>query len=165
MPPPYVLDSSAIIDLHQHFPKRRLRKALNGLARQDRLRIPEGVRREIKRKTDDARKTLEQLDNHSPQFVVRIARVHNLQEELSRIEQAYGEQIRLGNKVYPGFWHSASGRKAVDGQVVALAKKQGGTVVSDDRGIRAACLLENVPCIGWTEFARVLSLGEQRTLF
>ena len=165
MPPPYVLDSSAIIDLHRHFQAKRLRRVLKGLARQGHLKIPEGVEREIKRRTDHAKETLEQLKNHSPQFVVQIARVHNLQTELGRIEQTYGEHIRLRNREYPGFWKSASGQKAVDGQVIAVARKLGGTVVSDDRAIKVAYLLENVPCIGWTEFARILSGGEQQTLF
>lgn len=165
MSTPYVLDSTAIIDLHQHFSKRRLRKAFQRISAKDHLRIPEGVFREIRRKTDDAKKILEQLEKKTPALVVNMSRVHNLLSELTRMEQAYGEKIRVGHRVYPGFWHSASGRKAVDGQVVATAKKLKGTVVSDDRGIRAACLLENIPCIGWTEFARILTEGEQQTLF
>ncbi|GIW55602.1 MAG: hypothetical protein KatS3mg082_2006 [Nitrospiraceae bacterium] len=123
MSTPYVLDSSAIIDLHQHFSKTRLRKAFTQISAKDHLRIPEGVFREIRRKTDDAKTTLEQLEKKTPALVVKMSRVHNLLSELSRMEQTYGEEIRVGTKPYPGFWHSASGRKAGDGQVVATAKK------------------------------------------
>lgn len=162
---PYVLDSAAIIDLHQHFPTRRVRVMLRDLAQQGELRIPEGVVREIKRKSDRAKQTVEQLADSFPACVVQMARVHNLQTELTRIELAYGQEIRVGSRRYSGFWASASGRKAVEGQVLATAKKLVGTVVSDDKAVERASLLENVPCIGWTEFARLASSGSQGTLF
>ena len=156
-----MLDSSAIIDLHDHFPRRRVHSALKDVAGQRRLKLPEGVLREMRRKTKHAKKTVEQLVQEFPHSLVRIAHVRSLPTELSRIEQAYGNQIRIGNRVYPGFWKSARGRRAVDGQVVATAKKLRATAVSDDRAIRGACLLEGIPCIGWTEFARILGLAQQ----
>lgn len=162
--PPYVLDSAAIIDLHRHFPARKVRTMLRALAQRDGLRIPEGTEREIKRKTDRAHETLRQLAENFPDCIVRISRVHNLQTELARIEQTYGQEIRIGTQRYPGFWASASGRKAVEGQALATAKRLEGTVVSDDKAVERASLLENVPCIGWTEFARLSLSGGQLNL-
>lgn len=161
---PYVLDSTAIIDLHNHFPARGVRKMLRALAQRNELRIPEGIDREIKRKSDRARETLRQLAESFPDCVVRVARVHSLQTELARIEQTYGQEIRVGTQRYRGFWASASGRKAVEGQALATAKKLEGTVVSDDKAVERASLLEDVPCIGWTEFARLSSSAGQLDL-
>jgi hypothetical protein len=35
---------------------------------------------------------------------------------------------------------------------------KGGVAVSDDGAVKLACALEDVPCIGWSEFARRLGL-------
>lgn len=54
----YVCDSTSLIDLFQHFPvefKRSKRKASDGV-----VKIPEGVFRELRRKTDKIRHYLEQ---------------------------------------------------------------------------------------------------------
>ena len=124
-----MLDSSAIINLHQHCRRKPLRKALQRLAKQGRLKIPEGVTREITRRTDDARKTIESLKKSGGQCIVMIASVHTLRSELTRIEHTYGQRIEFGTRQYPGFWSSPSGRIAADGQVVATARKLEGTVV------------------------------------
>lgn len=96
--------------------------------------------------------------------MVRVAHNQRIREELSRVERLYGESIRVGDHTYPGFWKSAAGRKAADGQVVAVARVLRLTVVSDDRAIEHACSLEGVPCIGWAEFARQLGLTIQGQL-
>lgn len=162
MASPYVLDSTAIIDLHGHFKTKQVRKALNRLARQDQLRMPEGVKREIVRRSDHAGVTVQQMEHEFPKCVVRIGSDPHLQGELVRIDTAYGESIQVGRLTYPGLWRSPRGRKAADAQVVAVAKRLRATAVSDDKGVQRVCLLENVPCIGWSEFARLHILtGEQ----
>ena len=156
----YVLDSSAIIDLHDHFPPRHLRNKLLGLAKRSEMRIPEGVCREIKRQTDVARGTVEALATKFPGCIATMRSSPDLQTAFARTERLYGEKIRVGKQEYPGFWHSPSGKKSADGQVVAVAKILRSTAISDDKAIQRACLCEDVPCIGWTEFARRCMLYE-----
>ena len=155
--PAYICDTTALIDFFQHFPVqfKSLRKHLTkGI-----IKIPEGVFRELKRKTDRLFQQLEKWEREY-QVVLRFRSDPRLLPELSRIEQAYGEKISVGGNEYPGFWKSPAGRKAADGQVVAIGVVLGHIVVSDDRAGRLACLQENVQCIGWTEFARRFSKGE-----
>jgi hypothetical protein len=153
----YVCDSTSLIDLFQHFPvefKRLRRKASDGI-----IKIPEGVFRELRRKTDKLRHYIEQWEQKY-QFAVRLKSDPRFLPELARIEQTYGEKVSVGGKDYPGFWKSPGGRNAADGQVVTIGKVRGYVVVSDDKAVRFACLQENVQCIGWTEFARRFSKGE-----
>jgi hypothetical protein len=139
----YVSDTTALIDFFGHFPVefRRLKKtASNGM-----LKIPEGVFRELKRKTDRLYNIIEKW-NSKFSIVVQMTRDPQLLPELARIEQLYGAKITVGNAEYPGFWKSPAGRKAADGQVVTLGKVNQYVVVSDDRAVRLACLQENVQC-------------------
>lgn len=156
----YVCDTSALIDIHQHFPKH-FRK-LKSLVEQNRLRIPESVSRELKRRSNKVSAALQTWAKTYQQLIVIVGRVNRLRTEVPRIDVAYGEKVSVGGREYPGFWHSSAGRKAADAQVVAVAKVFGWTVVSDDRAVRYACLLERVECIGWSEFARRAGIiGEQ----
>jgi Domain of unknown function (DUF4411) len=148
----YVLDMTALLDVHNHF-RANFRK-LKPLVQKGYVKIPEGVLRELRRRTDKLYKAVEPWSVDIPDCIVHINRVHNLESELARIEQQYGERIQVGVNEHPGFWKSPSGRKAADGQVVAVAKVLKCTVVSDDHAVRFACLLEGIPCIGWTEFVR-----------
>lgn len=161
----YVLDSAAILDLHMAFAAPRLREKLKALAKRHELKIPEGVFRELRRRTDKTWKCLDAVRSESPDIEVCISRVPQLGHELARIERSYGERIRIGSSEFPGFFKSGSGRKAIDGQVIAVAKKLQGTVVSDDKAIQRTCLCENVECLIWTEFARRLGLSHQPGLF
>jgi hypothetical protein len=153
----YVCDSTSLIDLFQHFPvefKRLQRKVSDGV-----IKIPEGVFRELRRKTDKIRHYLEQWEQKY-QIVVRLRSDTRLLPELATIEQTYGEKVAVGGRDYPGFWKSPGGRNAADGQVVTIGKVRRYVVASDDRAVRLACLQENVQCIGWAEFARRFSKGE-----
>jgi hypothetical protein len=47
----YICDTSSIINLHNNFPTE-FRNRIEGLTRNNTLKIPEGVLREIRRKTD-----------------------------------------------------------------------------------------------------------------
>lgn len=161
----YVLDTSALINLHHHFQKTGLRK-LGHLAKEGQIKIPEGIYRELQRRTDRLFKAVERWARKNSDCIVQINRVHNLRDKLAQIEQQYGEQIVVGTQSHPGLWHSHAGRKAVDGQVIAAAKVLKATVVSDDRAVRLVCMLEDIPCIGWAEFARRTELPPQlKSLF
>jgi len=160
----YVLDTATIIDLHQHWPASKVRGTLRKLVRDGQLKIPEGVFREVCRKSDKTKKMIRGFEKNFEDLVVKISQVSHLKEELSRIEQTYGEEIRVGSRAYPGFWKSPSGRRAADAQVVAVAKRFSAIVVSDDKAIQRACMLENLECIGWTEFSRRMGLVPQPCL-
>jgi len=160
----YVIDTAALVDLMNHFPPKRVRKALRRLCQRDQLRFPEGVFREIRRKSDKLKEIIVSLEKKFPAIHVKIGEQKSFQEQWVRIECSYGEVIRVGNRTYPGFWHSQSGRRSADAQLVAVAKVLNGVVVSSDRAVTLCCMLENVAHVGWAEFARQVELVE-RTLF
>lgn len=158
----YVCDATSLIDLYQHFPKRikKLRKAVSN----NLVKIPEGLYRELVRKTDKLQRlTVEWSAKYD--FKLTIKQDERLLNELPQIERKYGDKVRVGGADYPGFWHSPSGRKSADAQVVTVGKVLGCTAVSDDMAVRYACLLENVECIGWTEFARRMGIEENQLSF
>ncbi len=146
----YVCDADSLINLHRHYPRPCLRY-LRRHAPKGSLRIPEGVFRELRRGSDKLSRVVKELERS---MVVRVASNARIQQELVRLENSYGEAIRVGNQSYGGFWQSASGRQAVDGQVVAVGMVLSLTVVSNDRAIALACSLEGVECIGWAELGR-----------
>src|SRR5579875_107617 len=111
----YVLDSTVLIDLSQHFRSRQIRDALGHLGNASEVKIPEGVQRELARKSDQANLIVERLLKKFPNSLIQIDRVPGLANELARIERLYGERILVGARRYDGFWKSAHGRKAVDG--------------------------------------------------
>lgn len=96
----YVCDTTALIDYYDHFPVefRRLRKrASDGI-----LRIPEGVFRELKRKTDKLFQFVEKMERNY-RIVISMSSDSRFLPELGRIERTYGKEIVLGEKRYPGF--------------------------------------------------------------
>jgi rRNA-processing protein FCF1 len=160
----YICDTSSIFNLHENF-STEFKNKIGNFARNNALKIPEGVWREIKRKTDKIFKKIEKIIEKYPSIIVQVKNDQKIIEKLYEVERKYGEDILIGNQKYAGFWKSLSGKKAAEGQVVAIANVFGYIVVSDDNAAKLACMLENIPCIGWTEFARRLGLSHQQTLF
>ncbi len=162
MPPGeiYVCDADCLINLHRHFGRKAIR-ALRRYGKTGGLKLPEGVIREITRGTDKLAKFIEK-EKHS--LSVAVSTDPRLPGEIKRLENLYGETILFGQQKYGGFWMSKAGRQAADAQVVAVAKLQGGTVVSEDRAVKLACALEGVPCVGWSELARRLGLIKPKQL-
>jgi len=154
--PPNVFcaDSSALIDLNDAGLLRKTRK----LVQVGKLKIPEGVHKELQQKTDKLAKAIEQWEKKYS-FIVNLD--HKALELLPDIERKYGPQFSVGGKTYPGFWKSTSGKKSVDAQVVALAKSRGWKVVSNDNSIHGACMLEDIECRRWEEIGRLLLGPEQ----
>ena len=150
----FCCDSAAMIDLRDAGLLRKMR----GLVKSGKVKIPEGVHRELQQKTDLLAKTIEQWKK-------KYSYVVNLDNKalalLPAIEQKYGPQFNIGGKNYPGFWASSSGRKSVDAQVVALAKSRGWIVVSNDNSIHGACMFEDIACRRWEEIGRLLVGPEQ----
>jgi hypothetical protein len=149
----YVGDADCLINLHRHFGRKAL-SALQSCGNAGRLKLPEAVVRELRKRTKKLRRFVE--DQRHLEITAR--HIPALHSEIPRLERLYGEKIRVGSQEYAGFWRSPAGRKAADAQVVAVAKLKGGVAVSDDRAVKLACALEDVPCIGWSEFARRLGL-------
>ncbi len=157
----YVPDADALVNLYLHF-RRTAINALKKLAKRDALRIPEGIATELLRKSDRLSNLITRLKKQASKFprglFVEVRTQRRVRQEIVRLETLYGEEIRVGGRVHPGFWASRAGRKAKDSQVVGAAKVLRGVAVSDDKAIALACALEDVSCIGWTEFARRLGL-------
>jgi hypothetical protein len=157
-----VLDADTIINIGRHFPKavRQLGKLLDrGTAK-----IPEGVYRELKRKSDDiGRRVTTWRETYSESFV-EFTRDF-VRSELARIERTYGPDFLVGTTRYPGFWASRAGQKAAEGQVVAAAKVWGYAGVTDDRTVKMACFCEGVAHVGWAEFLRQVGFDAQLQLF
>ncbi len=157
---PFVPDADTFFNLVNHFGARRVGRALRGLAGQRRLKIPEGVVREVRRRSDSCRGLVDRLRENFPDCVVEF-KTPQLQGTLVRIERLYGEKIRVGKLEQDGLWSSPGGRKSADGQVVAVGKHLGGVVVSGDKKVGLACSLEEVECVGWAEMARRVGMTTQ----
>jgi hypothetical protein len=123
--------------------------SLRRLAQLGRLKIPPKVHTELREGTDRLGQRLERLSR----FNVIVQLDHQALTHLSRIERAYGSPFHLGGITYPGFWNSPGGRKSADSQVVALAKSRGWVVISNDRSVHGACLLEAIVCRHWDALA------------
>lgn len=157
----YVCDADALINLHRYFRKESLR-ALRKLLQKGGLKLPEGICRELQRGTDELAKFAK--DAEKAGAVVRMAQNPSLRDTVAEMERKYGKQIIFGRATYKGFWSSKAGRKAADAQVVATARFLEAICVSDDKAVQMACALENIPCIGWIEFARQLGMARQLSL-
>jgi len=157
LPSVFCCDSSALIDLRDAGILRRMRS----LVKIGKVKIPEGVYKELKQKTDQLAKTIEQWRNKYS-FVVNLD--SKALELLPDIEREYGPQFSVGGKTYPGFWKSPSGKKSADSQVVALAKSRRWIAVSNDNSIHGACMIEDVQCRRWEEIGRLLLGPEQPPL-
>ncbi|MCL6642559.1 MAG: hypothetical protein K6T71_04460, partial [Candidatus Bipolaricaulota bacterium] len=158
-----VCDADCLINLHRHFGKDAI-KALRDRGKKGGLKVPEGVIRDLIRGTDKLARFVREREER--QYLEMGARqLPQLHTEIPRLERLYGETIRVGTQEHAGFWNSKAGRKAVDAQVIAVAKLlKGGVAVSDDGAVKLACALEGVPCIGWAEFARQLGLIKPKQL-
>jgi hypothetical protein len=131
------------------------------MIKSDRVKIPEGVYRELLMSTDKLAKTLQKWQANYP-LVVKLD--NKALALLPDIELKYGPQFNQVGMVYKGFWKSASGKKSADSQVVALAKSQDWVVISNDVTIHGACMLEGVICRRWEEIGRLLLQSKQDSL-
>ncbi len=154
LPNVFCCDSTALIDLNDAGLLRKTRT----LVQNGKLKIPEGVGRELRQTTDKLTKSIEQWEKKYS-FIVHLD--HKSLELLPDIERKYGPPFSVGGITYPGFWKSPSGKKSVDAQVVALAKSRGWIVVSNDNSIHGACMLEDVESRRWEEIGRLLFGTEQ----
>src|SRR5947209_8078933 len=116
--PEYCCDADSLIEISRHFNDgvRRLSRA----AKDGRFCIPSAVAKELRRGSDRLGRGMETWKKCG--IVTAIDSTPQLMTENSRIERTYGPDFKLGGSTRRGFWGSAQGQKAADGQVVALAK-------------------------------------------
>jgi hypothetical protein len=131
------------------------------LVKSNRVKIPEGVYRELLISTDKLAKALQKWEANYPLVVKLDYKALSL---LPDIELKYGPPFNQAGVVYKGFWKSPSGKKSADSQVVALAKSREWVVISNDVTIHGACMLEGVICRRWEEIGRLLLKPQQNTL-
>ena len=151
----YCLDADALVNIQKYYLKAL--KEISRYGKDGKIVIPEGVYREICRKTDRL-KNMVQTWHKKHSAVIRFD-TPTLRAEFARIERAYGNEIVLGDQKRKGFWTSKSGKQAADSQVVAVCKVNKYIAVSNDQAVQDACHIENVPCIGWQEFYRRMKQG------
>ena len=157
----YVCDANALINLWRNF-KNLAISSLRKELRSGNLKLPEGIVRELMKGKDALAKFAR---DYEQEIIVYINYNPNLLKEFQRIDMAYGNEIVTGKQKFKGFWVTPSGKQGRDAQVVAVAKVTKAVAVSDDEAVRRACLLENVECIGWMEYARRLGLAKQLSFF
>lgn len=137
-------DLDALMQLHSAGMIRHLRT----LAQEQRLKVPEGIFRESRKRDSVIYQGLKRLDA-SHGVVAVFERDQRALGLLPDMERKYGQPFSVGGVSYGGFWASGRGRKTADGQLVAFAHANGWTVISNDVSVHGACLLENVQCRRW----------------
>ena len=75
---------------------------------------------------------------------------------IREIERRYGDRFSIGNHNYGGFWASKKGRGGADSALIATAKVNQWTIISNDVSVHGACLFEQVVCRRWEEIAGLL---------
>ena len=138
----YYIDTNAIIELVKTTPGRRL---LEELGNRNELRIPEAVQREAMRRKESG--AARWVREHR-QFVMPATQ--DVAERALALASTHG---RL-------FTHSPG---AADPEIVAAAvlhrdREPSPTVLSDDTGVQAVCLLENVPYVAVAGFRRLFGI-------
>ncbi|MDW8120171.1 MAG: DUF4411 family protein [Chloroflexota bacterium] len=129
-------------------------------AKEGKLKIAEGVFRELAAKTDPLYRIISKWDKQFG-IVTNIYGDPQASQVLAYIQQKYGDFIQVERRKYPGFFKSKRGRRSADSQVVALAKQYGWIVVSDDQSVQLVCYLESIAHITWTQWAVRLQMGAQ----
>ena len=157
--PPYVIDTSALIDLEQEYRRKTfptLWTRLEALASQGSLVCPSEVDRELLQRSVDLQKWIRQHGVVAPpQTVVAIA------ADATALDAKYPE-LKRGRR-------SARPKPAsADPWVIALARHLHGTVICNEKGsatvqiVRAipeVCLREGIRCLRLPEFFEDLGLS------
>ncbi len=162
--PVYCPDTSSLINIHLNDPKRL--RIIGRLVKKGRVKIPSGVRREVRKKSDPLSHSLSRWLNE-PNAEVNPSSDRSVSSTFTVLQKRYGEKIMVSGRTFPGFFKGPRGRRSADPEVVAISKVFNYVAVSDDEHIRLACMLENVQCITWQEFLRQIYYvfrGDQTSL-
>lgn len=149
MPPPYVVDASAWIDIGRFHPRDifvTLWHRLDSLIAAGDLISPEDVLRELERGADDL---AEYLETKAGLFLP--------------LDEAQQTAVAEVLAACPTLANAEGERNRADPFVVALARIRGGSVVSQERtrggasgrySIPDACAHFTIPCLRWLDFLR-----------
>lgn len=149
----YVVDSDSLINFMEHEP-RLVRVSLRDAVRKGDVFIPDRVVAELLRHTDGLSAQIDQWKRRWPQQVgVQLRDPHALRL-YAHIQNTYTADFPYGRRRVRGLGKSPAGTRSADPQVIALAKFQGFTAVTNDNSMLIVCLIEGVPTISWAEFAR-----------
>lgn len=154
----YVIDSSALIDLKEHYPEDTfpsLWERLEELASNGRLKCPREVLREIEKKNENLH---DWLKNNAA--VISDAETAKLAPVAAQIDSSYPELKKGRHSKFPK-------PRSADPWVVALASQKKGIVISTERPrpnaqkitqIPDVCRNESIRCLNLTEWFRELGL-------
>ena len=146
----YCCDADALIDIRN----AKLLPQLGKLASSGIVKVPQAIFEEV---IAHARSDLsKQISRWNISANVIAPTDMPILQLIPHIEQSYGPRLSIGNHPYGGFWASKKGRGGADSALVATAKVNGWTVISNDVAVHGACLLEQVVCRRWEELARLL---------
>ena len=150
----YCCDADALIDLDS---AGRFAE-LSRLVEQGRLRIASGAFAETVRFRSISRRSKRTLEGWHAHGQVGVVVDYDsaARSLLPDIDTRYGPQFSMEGVSYGGFWRSRAGRDAADAEVVAFAKAHGWVVISNDRSVHGACLMESVECHRWEHLALVI---------
>lgn len=135
----YLADLSSLLQLVGVSTSRVRTRDLTRIAKTNRLRIPDAVAREARRKED----RLKSWIDRNPSFIQRST------------DQNVAELMRL-SQTYPGFLGAKVG--AADLIVVAMGvfyRRSDWVVLTDDVGIQAVCVLESIHYVSASVFRRL----------
>ena len=156
----YCCDATSIIDLNRAGMLPQFRK----LMQMGVIRIPAGVLRELRRGTDGIAPKIDGWDKKYS-IIVELDSDPTASALFAHISNRYGPPFRVHHQQYVGFFKTPRGNKSADPQVVALAESREWTVVSNDRIVQAACMIEGVRCCTWEEVGRLIYQTAQLPLF
>lgn len=146
----YCCDADALITIKYAGLFRQLRK----LASSGVIRVPQAVFDEVRsHATSDISR---QISNWNRSTSVITPSDMPILQLIPEIERRYGEQFSIGGYRYRGFWASKRAWDGADSALVATAKVNQWTVISNDLSVHGACLFEQVVCRRWEELARLL---------
>ena len=148
----YCFDTDALISLHHDDLLPRLKRWADvGF-----VTIPTGVSRELEERDRSAYRF---VSGWRADVFVDPERDEGAHRILPRLFRAYGEQFSLGRYTYKGLATGPRGYKAAEFEMIALAKANGWTAVSNENSVHGACTMEIVMCLDWTSVRTLLLAG------
>lgn len=148
----YCCDADSLFNLQ----KAQLLDRLRQVVQRGQIRIPDAIYQEIPQHTELGPRIANWHSSHN--IVVEVGQDPIAMSHLPRISRAYGEPFTLGGLSYAGFFAGGKKPKSKDPQLMSIAKARNWVVVSNDKCVAAACVLDSVRCINWEAFAFEVSL-------
>ena len=146
----YCCDADALITIRN----AKLLLQLGKLASSGVVKVPQAVFEEVR--TSARSNLFKQISTWNTSASVITPADMPILLLIPEIERRYGKPFSIGGLSYRGLWASERGRSGADSVLVATAKANQWTVISNDQSVHGACLFEQVVCRRWEELARVM---------